>query len=95
MSDKSWRLMKGDKAICFLIPRPPYCDRGRYHLLLHTPIWRSDADQKVRYYFDLERGQLEVEEYMKAKGVNLEDSFWEEDIPPLPEPYQQEGLRCD
>lgn len=62
--------------IAFLQERPSYCDRGRYHLVIEVPIFRSEADQDVRYYFDLEAGKNEALAYLKAKKVDVTDAEW-------------------
>lgn len=62
--------------IAFLQERPGYCDRGRYHLGIEAPIWRSEMDPEPRYYFDLERGKAEAIAYLTAKKVDITDATW-------------------
>lgn len=62
-----YRYIKDGKMVMWLHARPAYCDRGRWDAHINVPVWHSGADPWPRYYFDLERGMLELIEYLKIK----------------------------
>jgi len=67
---------KGGKI--YLESRPHYCDRGNWYAKLGL-IFDKDipgtfvdgADGWPRYYFDLERAKLELEAWIRKRGLAL------------------------
>lgn len=49
--------------------RPGYCDRGRWHCCVEAEETAGPDGQEgfPRYYFNLERGLLEMEEWIAAR----------------------------
>lgn len=72
-----WELCRPDGSmIVWLQARPAYCDRGRWHQGVEVPLWKSDADQNPRYYFDLDAGKSETEAYLTAKKIDFAGAAW-------------------
>jgi hypothetical protein len=54
-----------------LHPRPTYCDRGNWIALTHQISGYPEFDHQdgfPRYYFDLDRAKLEMEDMLKKRG---------------------------
>jgi len=74
----SWLECECKNGRIFLEKRPGYCDRGHYYA---KPDIRFDekipgtyidgADGWPRYYFDLERAKLELEAWIRKRGLAL------------------------
>jgi len=47
-------------------PRPAYCDRGRWIAKVSGPDLDA-SDGWPRYYFDLERGLAEIQEWLRMR----------------------------
>jgi hypothetical protein len=64
--------LHGKAGYLLLLPRPAYCDRGRFYAQAHfaglSAPHIDEADGFPRYYFDEERAKLELEAWMKARG---------------------------
>lgn len=70
-----FRFVLDGKMLAWLHLRPHYCDRGRYDA--HVEVgWTSDCDPWPRYYFNPEHGKSEIEEYLKAKKVDITGAVW-------------------
>lgn len=75
---ESWFECECKGGRIFLEKRPHYCDRGRWYA---KPELRFDKDLPgthvdgqdgwPRYYFDLERAKLEIEEWIRKRGLQL------------------------
>lgn len=56
-----------------LEPRPHYCDRGNWiakvHVGLNCPTEIDSQDGWPRYYFDFDRAKLEIEAWLKKRGL--------------------------
>lgn len=52
-----------------LQPRPGYCDRGRWMLVItsHGVGNLDDQEALSRYYFNLDRAKAEVEDWVNAR----------------------------
>lgn len=61
---------KSGKTLLCLMHRPPHCDRGNFYAIIETTETHIDgADMFPRYYFDLERAKLELEAFLKKRGL--------------------------
>ena len=58
----------------FIIPRPPYCDRGSYHVIVDwTAGYGLDGEEGFpRYYFELETAKREMELWVNKRATCLE-----------------------
>lgn len=69
------RFVKNGKMLAWLHRRQEYCDRGRYDA--HVEVnWISNCDPWPRYYFNHVYGMSEIEEYLKAKKIDIYDANW-------------------
>jgi len=61
--------LKG-KWIVYLIPRPGYCDRGRWNVVIETIGVPSPDEQEgfPRYFFKLDTAKSEMEEWVKMRS---------------------------
>lgn len=50
-------------------PRPRYCDRGRWKVCVdsHGVVGLDGQEGFPRYYFDLDRAKVEMEEWVNAR----------------------------
>lgn len=72
-----WELISKDQIlVAWLQQRPHYCDRGRWHGVIEAPHHHGTGDPSPRYYFDLGRAKAEIEEYCRAKKVDINEATW-------------------
>lgn len=76
MAGELHELWRNGRMLAWLERRPAYCDRGRFHANVDIPVFISEADTWPRYYFDLERGKLELLAYLTAKGIEVDGAEW-------------------
>lgn len=70
---KCWRYMVGEARI-ELAPRPSYCDRGRW-VVTETGVGDIDRqDEFPRYFMDLTRAMLEMQEWLDFRMRDYADS---------------------
>lgn len=66
-----WQIAGKDCDIT-IEPRPAYCDRGNWLAKVHVRNSRElsidHQDMWPRYYMDLDRAKLEIEDWMKKRG---------------------------
>ncbi len=65
-------VVEGHDCLICIEARPSYCDRGSYIAKIF-PTGKlaremDDADGWPRYYFDLQRGKLECEAWLRKRG---------------------------
>lgn len=48
-----------------ITPRPAYCDRGHFHLLIDGPFGFDSADSFPRYFMDLEIAKKEAVDFLQ------------------------------
>jgi len=53
-----------NELMAWIVPRPKYCDRGRFSMDTNLPDIDA-ADSFPRYYMDLERAKRETEEFVR------------------------------
>lgn len=67
---------RGDGFIIYMMARPSYCNRGRYHVLIEgtlTPrgfLLNREIDHSdgfPRYYFDRDRAMAEMRDFVNAR----------------------------
>lgn len=76
---RGWYEIKGKSCTIYLEPRPAYCDRGHWYAKLDgigLDLHIDGADGWPRYYFDIERARLELEEWLKWRKQWVEGAKW-------------------
>lgn len=61
---QTWELRIGSAQVS-LIPRQPYCDRGHWQGMCEGIPYIDEADAFPRYYMNLERAKLEMQEWLE------------------------------
>lgn len=61
------------KYLISLLPRPSYCDRGRWQLLIREiGVCSLDTQEEMnRYYFRLETAKQEIEDWVNNRDTCL------------------------
>jgi hypothetical protein len=74
-----WEEIEGIDCLVWIAPRPGYCDRGNYWAQVEAKptgnARRLDLDASdmwPRYYMNLDRAKLEIEEWMKKRRQWIE-----------------------
>lgn len=67
-----WLEIYGKECTIVIEPRPEYCDRGNWIAKIFTrgslAVEFDRQDGWPRYYMDLDRAKLEIEDWMKKRG---------------------------
>lgn len=75
VKNQSWVEIEGKDCTITIEPRAAYCDRGNYLAKIFprgTLVFELDAqDGWPRYYFDLERAQMECEAWLVKRKQKL------------------------
>lgn len=64
-----WSFTCGDAEVT-LEPRPSYCDRGRWIGKAHRIATLDGQDAFPRYYMDLSRAKLELQEWLEWRLIS-------------------------
>lgn len=79
MKHNGWEEIEGIDCLVWISKRPQYCDRGNYWAMCDVKNGgnsrRLDLDAQdawPRYYMNLDRAKLEIEEWMKKRKQWIE-----------------------
>jgi len=71
--NKWWEINYHGVGIC-IEPRPAYCDRGNWVAKVFEPglLYLDSSDGWPRYYFNLTRAKLEVEDFLRRRKHQMQ-----------------------
>lgn len=79
VSHDGWEEIEGIDCLVWIAPRPKYCDRGNFWAMCDVKaagnarrLELDAADAWPRYYMNLDRAKLEIEEWMKKRRQWIE-----------------------
>lgn len=70
------RRVETGELVAWIMERPRYCNRGRFHAVIEAPVTISHADPWPRYYFVLNFAMAELRYWLEAHGVDITGLRW-------------------
>lgn len=72
MNGDAYELRRGTILLGWVIERPSYCNRGRYHAMANYGPLENPQDVWPRYYFIRENAQKELVLWLEANKISTE-----------------------